>query len=119
MDGAILLSKKSVAALLSVSIRTVENLIARKELAVRHIGRRTLVSRKSLEHFARRDHRTQPPRAADEQLSEREAKPHSAAIRNSLNPQPRNWPDIAFRNQMILGGGARTTPYMQLLLEEP
>ena len=53
---AILCSKKEAAAALSVSVRTVDNLIASKQLAVRKIGRRTLIERVILERFARRDH---------------------------------------------------------------
>ncbi len=51
----ILVSKKEAAALLGISLRTVENLIARKELESRRIGRRRLVPRVSLEKLARRD----------------------------------------------------------------
>jgi excisionase family DNA binding protein len=41
----ILLSKKESAALLSVSLRTVEKLIAREDLETRRIGRRRLIPR--------------------------------------------------------------------------
>jgi excisionase family DNA binding protein len=58
MEEKILLNKRDVAALLSVSIRTVENLITANRLPVRHIGGRTLISRKALERFARQDHPT-------------------------------------------------------------
>jgi excisionase family DNA binding protein len=51
----ILVSKKEAAALLGISLRTVENLIARKELEARRIGRRRLIPRVSLEKLARRD----------------------------------------------------------------
>lgn len=51
----ILVSKKEAAALLGISLRTVENLIARKELESRRIGRRRLIPRVSLEKLARRD----------------------------------------------------------------
>jgi excisionase family DNA binding protein len=59
MNEPILVSKKEAARALSVSIRTVDNLIASKELAVRRVGRRCLIPRRSLEEFARRDHPTQ------------------------------------------------------------
>lgn len=52
----ILLSKRDCANALSLSVRTVENLIARKELIARRVGRRTLVLASSLQAFARRDH---------------------------------------------------------------
>jgi excisionase family DNA binding protein len=56
----ILMSKREAAKALSLSLRTVDYLIASKELAVRRIGRRCLISRQSLEEFARRDHSTRP-----------------------------------------------------------
>ena len=59
MNSKLLLSKKDVASALSISVRTLENLIANKALAARKIGRRTLIPLTALEVFARRDHRTQ------------------------------------------------------------
>jgi excisionase family DNA binding protein len=56
----LLVSKREAAAMLGLSIRTLENLIALKELPARHIGRRCLIERQVLERFARRDHLTQP-----------------------------------------------------------
>ena len=56
MSDSILVSKRDAARLLSVSLRTVENLISRRELVVRRIGRRVLIPRRSLDQFARRDH---------------------------------------------------------------
>ena len=50
------LSQKEAARILGVSLRTLQNLVAGKNLPVRHIGRRVLVHRKDLEAFARRDH---------------------------------------------------------------
>lgn len=56
---SLLVDRKTAARLLSVSLRTLDNLIVSKELdGVRRIGRRVLISRSSLEIFARRDHRT-------------------------------------------------------------
>jgi len=56
MVDPLLVSKRDAARLLSVSLRTVENLIARKQLFARRIGRRVLISRTTLEAFARRGH---------------------------------------------------------------
>ena len=56
----ILVDKKTAAHLLSVSLRTIDNLVASKALPVRHIGRRALIPRAALENFARRDHATRP-----------------------------------------------------------
>jgi excisionase family DNA binding protein len=53
----ILIDKKTSARLLSVSLRTIDNLIARGELQVRRVGRRVLIPRRVLDNFSRRDHR--------------------------------------------------------------
>jgi excisionase family DNA binding protein len=55
MDARLLYSKKESAQLLSLSLRTIDGLIQRKELSVRRVGRRILITRKSLEDFARRN----------------------------------------------------------------
>jgi excisionase family DNA binding protein len=54
-----LFSIERSAAYLSVSERTIRNLIANGELVGRHIGRRTLVPFTSLQNFLKRDHATQ------------------------------------------------------------
>jgi excisionase family DNA binding protein len=59
-DIKLLLDKKSAAGMLSISLRSLENLVACGELKVRAIGRRRLIERRELERFARRDHKTQP-----------------------------------------------------------
>jgi excisionase family DNA binding protein len=51
----LLVSINDAARMLSVSRRSIEYLIAKKELAVRKIGRRTLVTRASLRSLAARD----------------------------------------------------------------
>lgn len=58
--GAVALSKQEAAHMLGVSLRTIDRLIALKELPVRRLGRRVLIPRTSLESFLRSDHRTQP-----------------------------------------------------------
>jgi excisionase family DNA binding protein len=58
MHDTILISRRETSRLLSISLRTVDNLIASKQLVVRRIGSRALISRKSVEEFARRDHIT-------------------------------------------------------------
>lgn len=60
----LLFGRRTAARLLSVSLRTLDNVIRSKELEVRRIGRRVLISRKSLEQFARRDHSTRQLRAS-------------------------------------------------------
>ena len=57
-DKKILLSRHDVAALLSVSVRTIDYLIASKELPVRRLGRRTLVARSDVERFIKSNHPT-------------------------------------------------------------
>ena len=54
MKTQILLSKRDAAQALSISPRTLDYLIARKQLTVTRIGKRVLVSRKALEKFADR-----------------------------------------------------------------
>lgn len=54
----LLVSKREAALALGVSLRTVENFIARKELVARKIGRRTLIPITSLESFSRHDHKS-------------------------------------------------------------
>jgi excisionase family DNA binding protein len=58
MNEPILVSKREAAKALSISIRTLDYLIASKQLAARRIGKRVLVPRRALESFARRDHPT-------------------------------------------------------------
>lgn len=49
----LLLDRREAANQLGISLRKLDELIARKELPVRRIGRRVLVPRHSLEQFAR------------------------------------------------------------------
>jgi len=58
MSEQLLISKRDAAAMLGLSVRSLENLIALKELPSRRIGRRRLIERQALERFVRRDHRT-------------------------------------------------------------
>ena len=59
---AMALSKNEVAQILGVSLRTVDRLIALKQLPVRRFGRRVLIQRSVLQNLLRRDHPTQPTR---------------------------------------------------------
>jgi len=52
----LLFSQREGARILGLSLRTVQNLIAKKHIPVRRIGRRVLLHYKDLEAFARRDH---------------------------------------------------------------
>ena len=52
----ILLSKREAAQLLSISMRSLEYLLAAKQLASRRVGRRVLVPYSALAAFANRDH---------------------------------------------------------------
>ena len=54
----ILMSKREAAAALGLSVRTLESLIAAKELRSVRIGRRRMIPHAELERFARRDHST-------------------------------------------------------------
>ncbi len=57
-ESRLLVSKTEAAQLLSICIRTLDHLIARKELKARHVGRRVLIPWRALEEFLRRDHET-------------------------------------------------------------
>jgi excisionase family DNA binding protein len=56
----LLFSQKDSARSLGISLRSLQNLIAAKQIPVRRIGRRVLIHRKDLEAFARRDHMSVP-----------------------------------------------------------
>jgi hypothetical protein len=58
--------KRSTAATLSISVRTLENLVAMREITPRRIGRRVLFDAREIERFARRDHRTKQERKGNE-----------------------------------------------------
>jgi hypothetical protein len=62
---ALLLSKKQAASVLGISIRSVEYLLAKRQLEGRQLGRRKLVTRRSVERLARADVPTiSPPKGA-------------------------------------------------------
>jgi excisionase family DNA binding protein len=54
----IAISKQEAAQMLGGSLRTIDRLIALKELQVRRLGRRVLVPRTALESLMHRDHPT-------------------------------------------------------------
>jgi hypothetical protein len=60
MAEPLLVSKKDAALMLSVSVRTVSNLLRVKSLACRRIGRRSLIPVQSLRAFIRHDHPESP-----------------------------------------------------------
>jgi excisionase family DNA binding protein len=62
MTERILYSKREAAAALGLSVRTLETLIAVRELKSIIVGRRRMIRGIELERFARRDHRTNPKR---------------------------------------------------------
>jgi excisionase family DNA binding protein len=47
----LLISRREAATLLGLSLRTLDYLIARKELCVRKVGRRVLLPRRAVEKF--------------------------------------------------------------------
>lgn len=59
---SVVVTKKTAAQMLSVSLRTIDKLIAAKELTVRKIGRRVVVPRQSLSDFILKDHPTRSPK---------------------------------------------------------
>lgn len=48
----ILLSKSEAARMLGLSLRSLDHLIAAREIAVRRIGKRVLIARSAIEAFA-------------------------------------------------------------------
>ena len=52
----IAITKQEAAKMLGVSLRTIDRLIALKELQVRGLGRRVLIPRAALESLMHRDH---------------------------------------------------------------
>ena len=52
---ALLLTKRQAASALAISIRSVEYLLAKRQLEGRQLGRRKLVTRRSVERLARAD----------------------------------------------------------------
>jgi excisionase family DNA binding protein len=52
-------SKSEAAQMLGVSVRTIDRLIALKELPVRRLGRRVVIPRNGLQVLLRADHPTQ------------------------------------------------------------
>ena len=57
-EPKILLTRYEAAGALSISVRTLDTLLARRELATRRVGRRRLIPRTELERFARTNHAT-------------------------------------------------------------
>jgi excisionase family DNA binding protein len=51
-------SRREAAVMLGVSLRTIDRLIADKQLIVRRIGRRVLTSHDTLLRFIKADHQT-------------------------------------------------------------
>jgi excisionase family DNA binding protein len=56
----LLLSKQEAARMLGVSIRSLEHLISRQEIATRRIGRRVLIARSTVESFAKNQNPDNP-----------------------------------------------------------
>jgi len=70
MSEQLLISRREAAKMLSISLRTLDYMIASKEIPVRRIHRRTLISVAALRQFARHDHLTPQPDEAVPALQE-------------------------------------------------
>jgi excisionase family DNA binding protein len=57
-EQKLLFTRREVAHLLSLGLRTIDGLIHTKELRVVRIGRKVLVHKDEIQRFARRDHET-------------------------------------------------------------
>jgi hypothetical protein len=56
VDDRLLVNKREAARLLGISVTSLDYLFRHRELAIRRLGRRTLVSTESLRAYARHDH---------------------------------------------------------------
>ena len=67
LSEKLLLSRKDVAEITGLSVRSVDYLLSRAELSAKKVGRRTLITRASLEKFCRSDRAVEitTPRSAD------------------------------------------------------
>lgn len=64
MTDKLLVSRRDAAALLSISLRTLDKLVGGRDgLTARRVGARVLFERRELERFVRQDHPTQPEKA--------------------------------------------------------
>ena len=62
----LLLTKRQAASALAISVRSVEYLLSKRQLEGRQLGRRKLVTRRSVEKLARADvPRIAPPRPVE------------------------------------------------------
>lgn len=50
--------KAEAAKMLSICVRTLDNLIANKELTARRVGKRVLIPHQALIQFSKQDHQT-------------------------------------------------------------
>lgn len=55
-EEKLLVDRKTAAAVLSISVRTLDALVASKQLPVKRCGRRVLIHKRDLENFAARSH---------------------------------------------------------------
>lgn len=51
-------SREEAAKMLTIGLRTLDRLIEAKQITVRRVGRRVLITRDALEQFTKRDHKT-------------------------------------------------------------
>ena len=58
LDLKLQFSREETAVILGISERTLDRLIAEKQLQVRRIGRRVLIPKEALLSFTKRDHKT-------------------------------------------------------------
>lgn len=60
MESTLLYDRKEAARQLSISVRSLDYIIAAKGLDTRRIGRKVLVTRASLVHYAKENHYASP-----------------------------------------------------------
>jgi len=57
-QSKLMYGKAEAAEMLSISVRTLDYLIANKKLTVRRIGKRVLIAHNALVQFSKQDHQT-------------------------------------------------------------
>jgi excisionase family DNA binding protein len=55
-EDKLLISRQEACTLLGISLRTLDSILAAKQLESRRVGRRRLIPRRALERFVARDH---------------------------------------------------------------
>lgn len=121
----ILVSRKDAAALLGLSLRSIDNLLANGQLAARKVGRRTLILRAALERFARSPETANGAERRKARLIRREAerfaewarrlRTETAALLRTLDKADADWRAVG-RQELETNGGVSERTWGRLHL---